>query len=136
VEKYDVIAVSLDTQSEMSLTIEADEAEASEDIVLSTYFDGVKIIARNNYGYFATFQEIRDELLQKGYGIRCMGAMLNAVQSGMASVTHKVYIVTLGKQAKMSDLVCLYDYANINEFPNTKKQNDFQEKWIKSLGNE
>jgi len=51
----------------------------------------------------------------------------------MASATYKVYIATLGQQARLKDLACLYDYADIHEFPNTKEQNAFFEKWVHSL---
>ena len=131
-EKYTVTVVHLNTQSELSLIIEADEAETTDDIMLSTQIENGYLSA-SNYGYFTAFQELRDKLLQKGYGIKCIGSKVNAVQSPMASGTYKVYESILGKQTAQKDLVCLYDYANINEFPNTKTQNDFFDKWIRSL---
>jgi hypothetical protein len=92
------------------------------------------IISASNYGYFQAFQEIRDKLLEKGYGLKCAGAMLNAVQSSMASATDKIYMVTLGEQAAQENLISLYEYVDILEFPNTNEQNQFAEKWIYSLG--
>jgi len=131
-ETYTVTAVHLNTQAESSLLIEADEAETTDDITLNTQIDGA-FLSANNYGYFAAFQELRDKLLEKGYGIKCVGSKLNAVQSPMASATYKVYEAVLGKQAKQVGLICLYDYADISEFPNTARQNEFFEKWISSL---
>jgi hypothetical protein len=131
-EKYSVIAISLTSQSEIRLTIEADEAETTADIILSLCFDG-DIISATNEGYFQAFQEIRDKLLNKGYGLKCVGSMLNTVQSPMASATDKVYKVTLGIQAKQKDLVSLYEYVDIKEFPNTDQQNRFAKTWFHSL---
>jgi hypothetical protein len=131
-ENYTVIASSLIAHTEISLIIEADEAEITENIVLTVRIDGDTISA-SNYGYFQAFQEIRDVLLQKGYGLKCAGAMLNAVQSPMASATDKVYMVTLGKQSALKDLISLYEYIDIDEFSNTNEQNRFFEQWLQSL---
>lgn len=132
-EQYGVTAFSLASHSDILLTIEADEAETTENIVLSIKIND-SIISASNDGYFQAFQEIRDKLLEEGYGLKCVGAMLNVVQSSMASATDKVYIVTLGKQSVRENLTSLYEYANIVEFPNTDEQNKFAEKWIHSLG--
>ena len=130
--EYNLTATSLTTKREFPIIVKADEAETTDDIVLSVYIDDVNISA-SNYGYFSAFQEIRDKLLQIGYGIKCAESKLNAVQSAMASATNKVYLTDLGKQAMSKDLICFFDYADINEFPDTKEQSDYSGKWIKSL---
>jgi len=132
-EKYTVEIVFLHDNSVQPLTIEADEAGTSDDIVLNTFIGGTCVSA-SGYGYFAAFQKLRDKLLRKGYGVKCIGAKLNAVQSSMAGSTPKIYLVELGKQALLKDLVCLFDYADISVFPDTKEQNKFTEKWVCSLG--
>jgi hypothetical protein len=131
-ERYMITAISLETHSELSLTIEADEGETTDGIILTTHIAGVAISAKN-HGYFQAFQELRDALLQHGYGLKCAGSKLNALQSGMASGTNKIYIVTLGQQALRKDLISLYDYADANEFPNSESQNDFAKQWFDSL---
>ena len=68
-----------------------------------------------------------------GYGIKCNGSLPNAVQSNMMSATDKVYLVELGKKAELKNIVCIWDYAEVSYFPNTKQQNDFVEKWVNSL---
>lgn len=130
-EKYMVTAVSLEKNLETSLIIESDEVNMG-DFVLTAHIGGVAVSSRS-YFYFQAFQKIRDSLLQKGYGLKCFGARLNAVQSPMQSGTDNVYMVTLGKQALHKDLKSIYDYTDIIEFPNTKEQNDFRDKWVKSL---
>lgn len=64
-ERYNVTAISLATQSEPPLTIEADESETTDDILLSAKIDNTHVCASND-GYFAAFQELRDKLLQRG----------------------------------------------------------------------
>lgn len=67
------------------------------------------------------------------YGIKCYGSQINAVQSGMLGTNDKIYLVQLGHKASNKDIVSLYEYSDIKEFPDTKEQNDFFEKWIESI---
>ena len=131
-ERYTVTIVHLNTQSKLSLIIEADEAETTEEIILCTQIED-DCLSASNYGYFTAFQELRDKLLQKGYGVKCVGSKENVVQSSMACATNKVYEVVLGKQTAVNNSICLYDYAEINEFPNSNTQNEYAEKWVRSL---
>ena len=77
------------------------------------------------------YQEFRDKLLEAGYGIKCNGSRLNAVQSGMMETTDKIYLVEMGRQALMKDIVHIWDYADIDTFPDTKQQNEFFQQWAK-----
>ncbi|WP_298097027.1 hypothetical protein [uncultured Campylobacter sp.] len=86
-----------------------------------------------NHGINFASCKFRDEILLLGYGIKCNGSLLNAVQSNMMSATDKVYLVELGKKAELKNIVCIWDYAEVNYFPNTKQQNDFVEKWVNNL---
>ncbi len=73
----------------------------------------------------------KELLLAVGYGMKCNGSRLNAVQSGMMGATDKVYLVEIGKQALMKDIVSIWDYADIDIFPDTELQNNFFEQWTK-----
>ena len=53
------------------------------------------------------------------------------VQFGMMGATDKVYLVKRGEQAFLKDIVHIWDYAEIDTFPDTKQQNAFWEQWIK-----
>lgn len=86
-----------------------------------------------HYNYFSAFQTFRDKLLSKGYGIKCNGAKINAVQSPMMANTCKIYLVELGRQALAKDIVNLWDYAEIEMFPDTKEQHTFFDKWKNSI---
>lgn len=131
-EKYVVTVVELKTKKELKLEIVADEAETTENIVLAVTIDGEEFSA-SNYSYLPAYQKLRDALLQKGYGIKCNGSRLNAVQSGMMGANDNIYLAETGKQALKEDIVSIYDYADIEEFPDTLAQMRFFRNWLKSL---
>lgn len=131
-EEYTVTIVDLRTNSRAEATIYADEAETSDDIILKINLEGKEISAAE-HSYFSAFQKLRDMLLEMDHGIKCCGSRLNAVQSGMMGSSDKIYLVQLGRPALLGDIVSLYDYSDINEFPDTQEQNEFFEKWTASL---
>lgn len=128
-EKYKIVVVNLKSELEEELLIEVDEAETSEEIVIKALIMGQEITALN-YSYLQAYQEFRDRLLSLGYGMKCNGSRINAVQSGMLSGVDKVYLVEMGKPALMKDVMNIFDFADINEFPNTQQQEAFFEQWI------
>lgn len=132
-EIYEITVINLNTQKEEILAIEVDEAEESEYFVIKSVFLGQEISA-SDYNYLPAYQVFRDRLLQLGYGMKCNGSRINAVQSGMMGATDTVYLVELGRQALMKDIVYIWDYADIKEFPDTEQQKEFFGQWTKSLG--
>lgn len=129
-ETYEVTVIDLNTQMEMQVLVEADEAETTENIVLKAKLTEQEVVS-SNYNYFSAYQEFRDKLLDAGLRIKCNGSRLNAVQSGMMGARDKVYLVEMGKKASMKDVVSLWDYAEITDFPNTNQQLAFFEQWSK-----
>lgn len=127
-EIYDITLIELRSKKEMRLSVEVDEAERSENIEIKAVIDG-NIIKASNYNYLPAYQCFRDQLLLLGYGIKCNGSRINAVQSGMMGAINKVYLVELGKQASMKDIVPIWGYADITTFPDTEQQNAFFEQW-------
>lgn len=128
-ETYEIILIKINTKEELTVQVEVDEAENSENIVINAQISGQEITSAN-YNYLPAYQEFRDKLLEAGYGIKCNGSRLNAVQSGMMGATDKVYLVEIGKQALTKDIVHIWDYADIEDFPNTRMQTDFFEQCI------
>lgn len=131
-QKYTVTIIEMTTKEEMKIVIHADEGETSDNIKLSTTINGEDITA-SHYSYFPAYQSLRDSLLQKGYGLKCNGSRINAVQSGMMGANSNIYLAENGKQALKKDVVSLYDYADIDEFPDTLEQMQFFRMWMKSL---
>lgn len=130
-EIYEVVVVDLIKNDLTTLTVEVDEGETTEDIVIKADVLGQEVIA-SNYNYLPAYQEFRDKLLQLGLGIKCNGSKVNAVQSGMMGANDKIYLVEMGKQARMKDVVHIWDYAEIDTFPDTKQQITFFEHWVKT----
>lgn len=130
-KKYIVIIIEFISKTETELEIIADED--SDDIVLKTIINNREVLV-SDYNYLTAYQKLRDCLLSMGYGIKCNGSRRNAVQSGMMGSNTKIYLVELGRQALLRDIVDIYDYADIKEFPNTQEQKAFLQKWIGSLG--
>lgn len=127
-ELYEVVLIELSAKNEMTISVEVNEAETTENIEIAAFVSGQEINS-SNYNYLPAFQEFRDKLLRLGYGIKCNGLRINAVQSGMMGATDKVYLVEMGKQALMKDIVHIFDYADIEYFPDTREQTAFFEKW-------
>lgn len=126
--KYQCVAVDLAYyENEKTITVLVDDEE--DEIKISTEIDGIELKSIGEY-YFETFQNLRDQLLDIGYGIKCNGSRINAVQSNMMGVCDKVYLVENGKPALMKDVVRIWDYADIDFFPNTKEQTAFFTQWI------
>jgi hypothetical protein len=131
-DEYNVTAVNLLNKKEMNLIIVADEAEASDDILLSVKLDNNEIVCSSE-SYFETFKQLKDKLLELKYGLKCKGSLPNVVQSGMAAYSDKIYIVELGRQALRKNLVSIYEYIDIFDFSNSKEQDDFSKQWYSSL---
>lgn len=129
-KKYIVIIIEFNSKTETELEIIADED--SDDIILKTIINNREVLV-SDYNYLPAYQKLRDCLLSIGYGIKCNGSRYNAVQSGMMGSNAKIYLVELGRQALLRDIVDIYDYADLNEFPNTQEQKAFLQKWIDSI---
>lgn len=102
--------------------------EDSDEIEISTVVDGIDFFSSDE-NYLAAYQKLRDKLLELGYGLLCNGSRINAIQSGMMSQCEKIYLVEMGKKVLLNQVVCIWDYADIDVFPDTKEQLEFAEKW-------
>ena len=131
IEKYQCKVVAFGYNSEET-DIEISEIEEEDGFRLVTVIDG-KEYASKGEAYFVTFQGLRDQLLKDGYGLKCNGARINAVQSNMMGGCPKVYLVELGRQALMKDVVLIWDYADIDTFPDTMEQNEYFKRWNESF---
>lgn len=126
-EQYKCTVVDLGYyNSEKAVLIEVN-GDADE-IEISTVIDGINLCCSDECYLFA-YQKIRDELLKLGYGLQCNGSRINAIQSGMMAHYEKIYLVEMGKQALSNQIVCIWDYAEKDFFPDTKMQLEFADKW-------
>ena len=130
VENENVVAIRFADNIEFELPITI--TDTVDVITMSVLLDGhlYKVSADDE---FSAFQKLRDMLLDNGIGLKCCGAMINAHQSGMMANSDKVYLLTLGKPTLLKDVAAIYDYADIQEFPNTLQRERFVEEWFDSL---
>lgn len=103
-----------------------------DNVKMSCEVDVIRFSVSGEF-YFETFQLLRDRLLELGYGIKCNGSKLNAIQSGLFGNSEKIYLVENGKQAMNKDLYSIWDYADIRDFPSTNEQRAYAKQWFKSL---
>lgn len=126
-EQYKCTVVDLSYyNSEKAVLIEVNGD--TDEIEISTIIDGINLFCSDEC-YLVAYQKIRDELLKLGYGLQCNGSRINVIQSGMMAHCEKIYLVEIGKQALSNQIVCMWDYANIDFFPDTKMQLEFVDKW-------
>ena len=129
-EQYKCTVVDLGYYcNEKSVVVEVNEN--GDEIEISTVVDGIDFFGSDEC-YFIAYQKFRDKLLELGYGLQCNGSRINAIQSGMMSQSEKIYLVEMGKQALSNQIVCMWDYADIDFFPDTKMQLEFADKWYES----
>lgn len=131
-ESYEITLINLHSHIESLAKIEVDEAESNDYICITAVINGQTISAAK-YGYFEAFQSFRDKVLSIGYGIKCNGSKVNAVQSGMMAACEKIYLVEIGRQALLNQTAIIWDYSDISSFPDSKEQQQFLKKWIYSL---
>ena len=129
-EIYKIVIVDLKTRVNIKTFVEVDEAESSENITIKMVINSYEVIS-SDYNYFSAYQDFRDKLLELGYGIKCNGSKINSVQSNMMNATNKIYFIKIDEVVKSKDIVNIWDYIDIDDFPNTKQQFDFFQKWSK-----
>ncbi len=129
-DEYQCVVVDLayyDNQKNIVVFV----SEKDEDFIIETAVDGMEIKSVG-YGYFEVFQDFRDKLIELGYGLKCNGSRINAIQSNMMGACEEIYLAEMGKPALKEDIVSIWDYVEINEFPDTKEQQAFAKKWLTS----
>ena len=131
-KNYSVILRNINSDTELSSVVYADEAETSDQIILKIMINHNYILSKSEQ-YLTAYQQLRDQLLNLGYGLECKGSLLNADQSAMMAYIPKIYLVKTEKQARLEDITNLWDYHELHYFPDSAEQNAFIREWQKSL---
>lgn len=131
-EKYEVALLNLTENSEVNTVVYADEAETTDNIILKIMINGSELTSKSDQ-YLTAYQILREKLLKIGFELKCNGSLINANQSAMMSYTPKVYLVRIGEQAAMKDIVSIWDYCDTDDFPTTEQQKLFVQDWFASL---
>ena len=128
IKTYEVTIVELNSKAESSLVVKSGEDQTTGDFVIWCELDDQEITS-SHFAYFKAFQQFRDKLLEAGYGLKCNGARLNAAPMTMMESTPRVYLVELGHPISTDSIVNIWDEADIDEFPASREQNRFYDKW-------
>jgi hypothetical protein len=107
-----------------------------ESVKLTIVIQGEEMSAQSDRGYFRALIQIRSRLEQAGMLLECFGASEHVYPSPMIEGMgggEKAYKLTLGKPAKMSDLVNIFDTGSDVRPATITQQQDFYNQWLKSL---
>jgi hypothetical protein len=109
-------------------------ANSDEDTCHITFCFRGRSLAAEAGDFFETFCQIRQRLESDGLIPFCYGASLNVYPSGMArdmGLGLKAYKLTIGKPARMQDLVEIFAEGPDVIPASVSRQQEFYQQWIK-----
>ncbi|MGL5149256.1 MAG: hypothetical protein ACRC7N_01620 [Clostridium sp.] len=113
-----------------------EEAIDDEDMVLlEIIVDGQKVSYKSE-NFFSALINLRKELEKKNIQIICNGAAKNIYPSPMQMSMgsgRTAYKLCMGKQARNSDVVDIFDCDEDLEFANIEEQSKYYAEWLKSI---
>ena len=113
-----------------------DDIEGDEDSVILEIDINSNNFSGQSNNDFDALKELRKCLEKEKIQIMCNGAGRNVYPSPMQfdfGNTRKAYKKYLGQQARMSDLIDIFDYEDDLEFVSIDEQLKFQNKWSNSI---
>ena len=128
IKNHKVTIVELGTDNETLIDVQTGEDMSTGAFIIWCSLNEQEIVSTQDK-YFAAFQQFRDKLLEAGYGIKCNGARLNAAPLSKFENGPRVYVLESGAKALPEDTVDIWDEADIDEFPDSRQQNRFINKW-------
>jgi len=128
VRTYKVTIVDLSTNNETEMVVQSGEDMSTGKFVIRCTLNDQEIVSEHDE-YFTAFQQFRDKLLEAGYGIKCNGARLNAASLSKFENGPKVYILESGSPAFPESSVDIWAKADIEDYPDSVRQNRYKNKW-------
>jgi hypothetical protein len=130
--RIDLKGIRVNDKVFLDLILYVVESEEKDIITVEAKFSNNIVKVEGEY-YFTALQELRKQLLKKGIEICCYGAKKNVYPSPMMMNSSKAYLLTMGKQAKIEDIVDIFEPCNLDEIVTVEYQNMFYQEWILSL---
>lgn len=115
--------------------LELYEEEADDFVKLVLKHRGQADVFRAD-NYFEALEKLRRHLENRNEKILCKGSNENVYPSAMqlnAGIGRNAYSFALGKQAKLADVVDIFEESDVDSWASCDKQKDFFERWIESL---
>ncbi len=104
-------------------------------VLIELTFSGRKFSSKSE-NFFSALQALREELERKNIQILCNGAAKNIYPSPMQMSMgsgRKAYKLSIGQQAKNSDVVDIFDYDEELDFVNLDEQSKYYSECLKSI---
>lgn len=118
---------------ECELELYDEELDGNVKIVLKNKEQTMAFSADN---YFDALQRLRRYLEDRNEKILCKGSNENVYPSAMqldAGSGRNAYSLALGKQAKLADVVDIFEESDFDSCVSCDKQNAFFERWTESI---
>ncbi|MFC3749787.1 hypothetical protein [Paenibacillus sp. GCM10012306] len=113
-----------------------EESPKDADMVLLKVVIGERSFISEEVDCFSAFVSIRKELEQENLQIACNGSAKSVYPSRMQLTMgygRKAYKLFIGQQAKIEDVVDIFDCDTDLEFVTVEEQSNFYAQWIKSV---
>jgi hypothetical protein len=134
--KKEVILVSNDNNRFKADLVIYEEAPEDEEMVLLELNINGEIHKYKSDNCYSALQDMRVHLEEQGIRVLCNGAARNVYPSPMQQsmgVGRMAYKNYLGQQARMKDVVDIFDYDEGLDFVVIDEQAKFHDEWLKSL---
>jgi hypothetical protein len=144
VEIHQSRGIGMELQDQYSVTLESPTGLVDAQLSLYEDIDNYRVdVASPGYSfsrtaddYFAAFQLLRSDMQKKGLTPLCNGASLDVYPSPMGRDMgggYKAYKLHPGQQAKMADLINIFEHTIEIRHCTVDEQNEYYEKWLSSL---
>jgi hypothetical protein len=130
--RIDLKGIWINDRVLLDLILNVVESEEDDIITIEVKFNDNVVKTEGEYCFIA-LQELRKQLFERGVEICCYGAKKNVYPSPMMMNSSKAYLLTVGKQAKVEDIVEIFDPCELDEITTVEDQNLFYQEWIRSL---
>lgn len=127
-----VKAYHIDTGIVSNLSLMIEENESNGYISLSINYNDVCYEIKSDNLYLA-FQHLKDQLLSELLGLQCHGSLENVHNLPKSRDNTVVYILTLGKETSVNDIVNIFGFIEITSFATSKQQEVYYNQWLESL---
>lgn len=119
------------------LTLFEEALDDEDKVVIELTIDGRKIICKDD-NFFSALTILRKELEKNNIQILCNGSAENVFPSSMQlsmGYGRNAYKLLIGKQATNKDVVDIFECDENLKFVSINKQEEFYDKWVKSIMN-
>lgn len=103
---------------------------------IESYCKDIKLTRYEGSDLFECLSKLRSQLDNIGIKLLCNGSRIDAYPSRMSrdmGGARKVYLLKLGQQGRLEDLVDIFDEAPVETIGTVSEQNRFYNKWLDSL---